>query len=197
MTERREASPDQIERVRSKLTGMPGWKIFGSRTHRGRLGPPLPEGEVADFERRHGIVLPHEYRTFVTQVGNGGPGPYGGAGPFHGLLPLDRWDEALTGAAHDDPLKKPFPVPPGRRFGADWVSESGLTDDDEWFPGAVALAHVGCGNMAVLVVTGPGRGRVAYTCWDDEAPDYSRDPHFLAWYERWLDAAARGDSYWS
>jgi hypothetical protein len=68
-----------------------------------------------------------------------------------------------------------------------------LADDgEEWLAGAIALADLGCGDMAVLVVTGPGRGRVAYIR-ASQAPSYPPDPDCLAWYERWLDAALGGD----
>jgi hypothetical protein len=50
--------------------------------------------------------------------------------------------------------------------------------------------------MAVLVVTGPGRGPVVYTYWANLAAVYTPDPDFLAWYERWLDAALRGEQRW-
>ena len=171
--------------------------MFGTQEHRFRFGPPLAEHEVADFERRHRIVLPAGYRAFITQVGHGGPGCYGGAGPFYGLLPLQRWDEALVGDTSPGVLNVAFPVVPGRDYGEDWLSEVGLVDDgEEWFPGAIALGHVGCGEMAVLVVAGAGRGRVAYTFWATQAPAYTPDPDFLAWYERWLDAVLRGERHW-
>jgi hypothetical protein len=58
------------------------------------------------------------------------------------------------------------------------------------------VGHLGCGDMAVLVVTGPGRGPVVYTYWANLAAVYTPDPDFLAWYERWLDAALRGEQRW-
>jgi hypothetical protein len=51
--------------------------------------------------------------------------------------------------------------------------------------------------MALLVVTGPDRGRVAYTFWATQAPAYTPNPDFLAWYERWPDAVLRGEGHWS
>jgi hypothetical protein len=119
----------------------------------------------------------------------------GGAGPFYGLLPLDRWDEALVACTTSDVLRTPFPVEPDRTYGDDWLAEVGLEDDDdEWFSGAIALSHLGCGHMAVLVVTGPARGEIAYTNWSASAPAF-RATDYLSWYERWLDAALRGERY--
>jgi hypothetical protein len=61
-----------------------------------------------------------------------------------------------------------------------WLGEVGLADDgEEWLAGAIALADLGCGDMAVLGVTGPGRGRVAYIR-ASQAPSYPPDPDCLA-----------------
>jgi hypothetical protein len=86
---------------------------------------------------------------------------------------------------------------PERDDGEDWLSQVGPTDDgEEWFPGTVAPSHVDCGEMAVLVVTGAGSGRVAYTFWAGQAPAYTPDADFLTWYEGWLDAVLRDERHW-
>src|SRR5439155_17317456 len=43
--------------------------------HRYRTNPPLTEEEVAQFEAKHCISLPSDYRGFLIHVGNGGAGP--------------------------------------------------------------------------------------------------------------------------
>ena len=192
---------ERLSRIAGKLAAIGGLRqrpaIFGAQEHHFQLGPPLAEHDVEGFERRHGIILPADYRAFLTRVGNGGPGRYGGAGPYYGLLPLDRWDDALVEPERPGVLGAAFPVVPGAKFGTDWLNDACLlADGEEWFPGAIALSHVGCGDMAVLVVTGPGRGRVAYTQWAAQAPSYPPDLDFLAWYERWLDAATTGHDWW-
>ena len=58
---------------------------FGESKHGFRLGPPLGEGELAAFEQVHGVSLPAGYRAFLTEIGNGG------AGPYYGLVPLEKW----------------------------------------------------------------------------------------------------------
>ena len=40
----------------------------GARAHGFMIGPPLPEPEVAAFEQRYRIVLPDEYRLFLSEV---------------------------------------------------------------------------------------------------------------------------------
>ena len=185
---------ERIGRVTRKLAraaAMPGEPVmFGVGSHRFQLGPPLSEDEVVAFERRHGVTLPADYRRFLTEIGHGGPGPYGGAGPGYGLLPLDGWNEALW-VAEDDVLATPFPAEPGRGY-RDWWAEVGLSDDDEPYRGVLALGHEGCGHFSVLVVTGAARGRVCSVP-VHSSPSFSPDPDFLSWYERWLDAVLAGE----
>lgn len=191
----RDQPVDDVTRVARKLAkaARRRWlRVWNGEDHGYRLGPPLPETEVAAFERQHGITLPADYRAFITRVGNGGPGEFGGAGPHHGLLPLDRWDEALDSDVTDGVLATAFPAEPGRTY-QDWWAEVGLPDDGaEPHTGAIALSHEGCGELSLLVVTGPGRGRIASTYDVKRGPTFTPDANFLAWYERWLDGALRG-----
>ncbi|GIG61093.1 hypothetical protein Lfu02_54650 [Longispora fulva] len=185
----------QVLRVTDKLAAarrLPGAaKVPGADSHGFHLGPPLPESEVAAFEGRHGVRLPAEYRAFVTRVGHGGPSNLGGAGPYHGLLPLDRWDDALEEPATDEVLATPFPMDPDFAY-RDWWGEMGLGVKDEPFTGALALSHEGEGYLWVLVVTGPARGRIASTYFDGTGPHLSPAPDFLSWYEHWLDTVLAG-----
>jgi hypothetical protein len=191
------APSDRVQRIAGKLACAWEPRMFGAEEHRFRLGLPLTELEVADFERHHGIVLPVDYRAFITRIGHGCPGRYGGTGSFYGLLPITAWDEALVEEARPGVLMAAFPSSRDGEYSGDWLADVGLAEDgEEWFPEAIALGHRGCGDMAVLVVTGPARGRVADTCWANSAPVYTPDPGFLAWYERWLDAVLRGELRW-
>ena len=45
--------------------------------------PCLSAAELDAFEQTHQVLLPPEYRLFLTYIGNGGPGP-----PAYGLRPL-------------------------------------------------------------------------------------------------------------
>src|SRR5258708_4092696 len=67
--------------------------VFGSNAHRFRTPPPLPEGAVREFEARHRVTLPREYRGFLLHVGNGG------AGPYYGLFKLGEMDDGFGHAA--------------------------------------------------------------------------------------------------
>jgi hypothetical protein len=84
-----------------------------------RLNPPLTENEAAAFESKHGVRLPHGYRQFLLEVGNGGDGPpsYGvarlGTGPSSSYKPeTDYWEQLRE-------IAKPFP------FTKTWIWEDG------------------------------------------------------------------------
>ena len=60
--------------------------IFGAENHHFLLNPALTDTDVLAFERRHRVLLPIDYRRFLTEIGNGG------AGPYHGVFPLGEMD---------------------------------------------------------------------------------------------------------
>lgn len=168
--------------------------MFGADSHCFRIGPPLPEDAVVAFEERHGVKLPPDYRGFITTVGHGGSGRFGGAGPFYGLLPIEDWEWALMGDPDVTFLARPFPAEPGRVH-ADRLVEVAPGEDEEPYRGTLALCHQGCGDLALLVVSGPARGRVVETCPGKQGPYFTADPDFLSWYERWLDAVLAGERH--
>lgn len=149
--------------------------VFGASSHRYEFEPRLPESELRVWEREHGIELPPEYRAFLSELGNGG------AGPFYGVFPLGMWDgsggplESWVDAAGD--LRAPFPhreawnLPPSRlERPEDFESDE---EEDAWnealdaeyyarslLNGAFWICHHGCALRTALVVTGPERGNV-------------------------------------
>jgi len=66
----------------------PRRRIFGAEVHQYRLNPPLPVAVIEAFEGRHGLSLPKDYRHFMTEIGDGGAGPYYGVLPFGVVPPL-------------------------------------------------------------------------------------------------------------
>jgi hypothetical protein len=164
---------EQLSRIRAKLDST------------GRiLNPPLTEREVVQFEQLHGVMLPGEYRLFLTRLGNGGVGP-----PAHGLLPLGRpasdmraEERALwTDLPH---IQKPFP------FTKCWVWEDGEESEEgsqEQVPhGSLLLGNDGCGMYWHLIVNGQERGIPWMLCGEGIQPVSPRRG-FLQWYEDWLD----------
>jgi hypothetical protein len=68
----------------------------------------------------------------------------------------------------------------------DWAERLGITRD-RWFEGAIAVSSQGCTYAAVLVVSGPHRGRLVSVDMDGQPPFFFEEPDFLGWYEQWID----------
>jgi hypothetical protein len=136
----------------------PSYHRFGARHHRYTLGPPLGEARVVAIEAQIGVALPSAYRRFVATVGDGG------AGPYHGLFPLDHPLQLRLAAAE--------------RTSGDVYS------------GVVGLGHIGCGYIAFLVVRGADAGQV----WIDArgAGEGTRMIHrdFTSYFHEWVVCVA-------
>jgi len=174
------------------------------------MNPVLSASEATAFERDHKIVLPSDYRQFITEVGNGG------AGPFYGVFPLGVMDHNLGQRPWNEDdgfvgiLSKPFP------FREEWNDRSGypeaellkgdVTEYDrqieqfderywssELVNGAFPICHEGCALRIWLVVTGEQAGRL----WEDRRSESAglrpvrlsdgSAATFSEWYKEWLD----------
>jgi hypothetical protein len=158
------------------------FRIFGADSHRYRIGPKLSELEIRNFEQKHGITLPEDYRLYLQLVGNGNGTPWrertgawvrGGAGPYYGLYPLD---ETVNGKR----VSQPF------LFTEECEIE--YDPEDPWeadVPGLIEIAHQGCQGTAHLVVNGEASG----TVWDGVDYDYFYPTHltFSQWMRAWAE----------
>jgi hypothetical protein len=149
-----------------------------------RLGPALPEHEIAAFEARCSCALPEGYRAFLRHLGNGGVGP-----PSQGLLPLGKTPSDMTGEesrpwAELGQVRRPFP------FTRPWVWEGGDHSDEgtreQVEDGTVHLGTDGCAQYWLLVVSGPERGNV-WMLADVGITPTTPKRDFLQWFEDWLD----------
>lgn len=170
------------------------------------LVPCIHESEIREFEERHSILLPPEYRYFLSIIGNGCEHLFK-LGEMDQDFGFSRWSEndGFIGS-----LSKPF------NFSCAWNDLSGLPEyqaggeeDPAWleeydrqrdlfeekyfFPidGAIPISHLGCAIREWLVVTGPERGSVWY---DDRANFQGMRPlkgsdgkrlSFLEWCRGW------------
>jgi hypothetical protein len=158
---------DLLRRLRA---ADPGFRVFGSKRHRYRLGPTLTESELAAFESANRVRLPEDYRRFLSVVGNGG------AGPFYGLEPLSTFDYDLS---------RPFPFTTATNTLA--MEELARLRDQDGYPGILEFCHQGCAIYAYLVVNGPTYG----TIWDGREDFRPTGLTFGVWYRRWLERALR------
>lgn len=160
----------------------PDFRISGSDNHRYRLGAPLKAEYLLLFEREHGVTLPSDYRSFLTDVGDGGA-LRAGAGPNFGLQTLAR----STGDC--DPAT-PFPLVADPRddqpLGKQFVPGNEEWGDEELWPGVLEISYAGCANYSFLVVNGEAYG----TVWEangDSNQYFPTGRTFWEWYQRWLE----------
>ena len=180
----------RLGRIADKLAAARAMPVppdaFGVEKHGFKLGAPLPEAVVAEFEERHEVALPPAYRLFVTELGDGGAGP-----GYH----LSRLSGSCDGPCRPGHLARPSPYLPGPRYFGDWEEryEEAPGPDQMFLPGTLAVADHGCSLSTQLVVTGPARGRLFNVDGGGSLGPYVvEDADFLAWYERWLDEVAAG-----
>jgi len=178
-----------------------------------QLNDPLSEPKVASFEQKHGVLLPPDYREFITRVGDGGGGPFYGVFPLGSMddnFDMRQWHEndGLVGT-----LSKPF------SFQDEWNDVSAMPADDllnqdedayskqiaafestywssDLMHGAIPICHEGCALRIWLVVSGEQAGKL----WEDRRSEYKglkpvrlmdgSRATFSGWYKEWLDRLA-------
>lgn len=190
-------------------------QIWGAAVHRFHPHPPIAEAELAALEAEHEIRLPADYRAYLTQVGDGG------AGPWQGLLPVR---EAIRQSLQNSPggLTKTFRHGRVYHFPGDACRWFQFRDpqkhayvpfppDEAMSPafvaGSLVIAHGkpkgGLAQCYRLVLTGAERGRV---WWDDRArigalgPCAKGSPHipgagFREWMLLWLEDSRIGQQF--
>lgn len=187
-------------------------KVFGASTHDYRLNPKLTEAQVAKFERTWRFRVPKDYRVFLTELGNGG------AGPYYGVFELGKIDDGFGFTKWKTWKLEPRKKFPHRKRWNDrellYRSAPDAKDEaayDEWLDsdkreadflryvkgvgvdrGCIPLCHEGCALRDWLVVTGPEAGSV----WHDASADENgiapvaigkrTRVSFSEWYLDWL-----------
>jgi hypothetical protein len=194
--------------------------VFGADSHKYRLRRCIDEAKILEFEERFSIRLPDDYRVFLTELGNGG------AGPFYGILGLDQFYESADNSW--GALSKPFPYserwkgPPELLKAIDECNDDRLGEliDEYWRntrrDGSIAICEYGCALRFLLVVNGSEYGNIWFDRTSDMAgfspvginPEAPLEPYgnwclandesahkmrvgFAEWYCCWLDWACR------
>ena len=177
------------------------FRLFGAERHRYELNEPLTNARLDDFEKRYRILLPPDYRLFLSKMGNGG------AGPFYGIVELEN--SLYTDMEHrreDEKTDPSLPFPhtaPQYMFDAE-AAGAGFDEEEfyaQWHDpvhvrGILRICNFGCGIFIDLVVNGAEYGNMwlsdivnDYGIFPvgimDDAPDERIG--FLDWYEQWLD----------
>lgn len=206
----------RLETIRQKIARLaqadPDRKLFGASKHGYDLKPCLDETQVREIEEKHSFKLPDDYRRFIMEIGNGGPGPY------YGLDPLEESFPALDLTKDPALLSKRFPLREPLYtmqacLGTDNYDEyyRRIETDEAYFDkirrcinrfnkpkysqGVLLICDYGDGISFMLVLNGPERGNMwvddrvndggIFPVAPESAPTSRTD--FLTWYETWLD----------
>lgn len=201
---------EQLERIKTKLKELrrldKGFTLFGSQKHRYQLNPTLPLQNIQQFEQTHNVKLPNSYVQFLTELGNGGAGPFYGLEPFENVLfdDLDykRPNSLLNPSKsflHTEPWNLEFKSSVDEDDDEDEYEKQRLEFEEMYYDkeqknGVIAICNYGCAVTLNLVVNGEEYGNI----WtDDRGSDGGIRPSyelgnkekitFLNWYELWLD----------
>ena len=140
---------------------------FGAGRYKYRFNPPLELAQVQDFERRYQVELPTPLRRFLTEMGNGGPGPY------YGVTPLQ----------FDSPqLLETFPYTNCTEFDDE-------TPDAAWesaIPGAIEIGEYGCATYFLMVLKGRFAGEIWTDArWETGIAPYAGDVKYPTTFDGW------------
>ncbi|RJX39915.1 SMI1/KNR4 family protein [Paenibacillus pinisoli] len=165
--------------------------VFGASSHKYNVSQQLDANVLSEWEAKHGVALPEPYKRFLTEVGNGG------AGPYYGIYSIEK----AASYTESHALAASCVLYPGMAK-EEWnqlieplTSDEDISDEeydaarDRVLGGMLCIGTQGCEYDMYLVLNGEYRGRVVYT--SDFHPDYPfffvYEDSFLDWYERWLD----------
>jgi hypothetical protein len=193
---------EQIIRIKERLEKLKAadkqFQLFGAEKHKYLLNPPLSKNEILAFEKRYGIQLPADFALFLTEVGNGGAGPFYGIEPLEDML-FNDLDYKKKSSKID--LTKPFPYkePYNIDFPEDISDEELEALEKDYYAhyhvnGRLNVSNYGCGVTIGLIVNGEDYGKM----WSDDRgseagvyPSFELGNEdkiaFLDWYELWLD----------
>ena len=191
---------EQLHRIKRKLQSVrkldpKGKRSFGADTHRYRLGKPLSEERIKDFETKCRITLPEDYRAFLTTVGGSIDDKYSGAGPYYGIYSLKHIEDDCGDSSSFKEFVQKLIAPCTVFPNMDKEEWEKANDEEEYYPyhGMMVFGTQGCTYQMMLVLNGKYRGRVVYI--DEERsglPFFTYEKNFLDWYERWLDEILAG-----
>lgn len=158
-----------------------------------RWNEPLPEKAVADYEEKNGIILPEDYRRFITTIAGSG------TQPFYGLCsPVGEGNEDGFKVAANQKfpytIRKPLSIAELSEEEYDAIYETGEMNVDA---GYILLCHEGCGMYSILIVNTDDKetyGTVWYYDLANDAGIYPlinpadhRTMSFLDWLEYYAD----------
>lgn len=183
------------------------FEIFGASSHEYKFNQPIPIEELNQFEEKYKIELPKDYKAFISEIGNGG------AGPYYGIHPLQRDLGRFNPENKFELLELEFPHKESwnwtdkifSKFDELRESEDDVLTEffdriyweqyckDELTYGSIYITEYGCALRFLLIITGDEKGNI----WFDQRVDQNginpvksekgNKLDFSDWYVEWLD----------
>lgn len=167
----------------------PDFKIFGAEKHKYQLNNPASLDRINDFEVKYQIKLPKEYRFFLSQVGDGG------AGPYYGIYSLQKMEEH-TNCYHSLLHSKQNDVFIDEQLTTEkWdhlIEQMDESETDEEYDqliekvasGAIIIGTMGCSYDILLMYKGSEAGNIVYIDWNmmKGGKPHLTKMRFLEWY---------------
>ena len=177
----------------------PELKVFGASSHKYRFAPPINLQEVRAFEQKHDIKLPENYVRILTELGNGGPGPY------YGLYPLSRIKTDYSDHIGSDITFLDASLTPEIwkqvMQGLDCVDDEEQYDADmrKVVANAVVIGTQGCTYDTMLMCAGSEAGKIINIDWNLEEDFPPKFTHMTLeeWYLGFFrEVAAKNNISW-
>lgn len=146
------------------------YKVFGSDKHKYRLNPPVSLDEVLTLEVDFNIKLPDNYVYFLTEIGNGG------AGPYYGLYSLEELRQRQYCRQQDNKLNPVIDISLSKKMWNELMEQRDTADDDVYDEidqrintGVFSIGTQGCTYDNLLMFRGSETGKIVYIDWNLES----------------------------
>lgn len=161
------------------------YKIFGSKKHKYQLNPPVSLDAVLTLEADFNIKLPDDYVFFLTEIGNGG------AGPYYGLYSLEELRQRQYCRKQDNKLNPVIDSSLSKKMWNELMKQMDDADDDVYDEieqhintGVFIIGTQGCTYDNLLMCRGSENGKIVYIDWnlESEYPPFLTKMSFWEWY---------------
>ncbi len=161
------------------------YKVFGANKHKYQLNPPVSRGEVLKLEADFNIKLPDEYVYFLTEIGNGG------AGPYYGLYSLEELRQRQYYRQQDNKWDPVIDISFTKEMWNELMEQMDTDDNDVYDEierhintGVFIIGTQGCTYDNLLMCRGSETGKIAYIDWnlEGEYPPVLTKMSFWEWY---------------
>ncbi|WP_238188252.1 SMI1/KNR4 family protein [Paenibacillus sp. L3-i20] len=186
----------QLDRIKSKLEKAlrkdTAFSVFGASSHKYKVNEKLRAKELTEWQEKNQVTLPEPYTQFLTEIGNGGAGPYYGIYSIEKATSYTDSDDALAAKCV---LYPSMPKEEWNHLIEPLISDEDIPDSEYdaarnmVMSGLLCIGTQGCEYDMYLVLEGEHKGKIVYTSafYSNHPFFFVYDNNFLDWYERWLD----------